>query len=145
MKAITIILLMPIFCLGQITGAKVYSEQSVRIGEVKEYSQMIAALKYTAVENDTFYTFSYLNKHYSHITDTQVIVFSGAKTLDDLYKFFKSFYLPENENNKDYGMSFKLGDHDINMFANKGKVFFSEGNNYTVLTEKQIDKLFGRK
>lgn len=57
-----------------------------------------------------------------------MLIFSEVSgTLNTLYDILKSFFLEENETNKDYKRQFTLGKHEIvclNQVAKKEKLYF---------------------
>ena len=132
---------------GQLTGVKKESP-SVTIGEVKSMGSLVARLEYSVIHSDTIYSIFYRNRKYQQIIDIKYISFKGGqKTLDQLEEIFLSVFSDENRKNKEYKMSFKLGDQQV-IISNEttmgivGAQFFTE-EGYFSLNKKMVNKLFG--
>jgi hypothetical protein len=74
---------------------------------------------------------------------------STDNTFGKLYGLLKSFFLDENRKNKDYSQTFRLGEVMVNLqhhllITGKG-VMFSTKEGYINFSEKDIDKLFGKR
>jgi hypothetical protein len=69
-------------------------------------------------------------------------------TLNSLYEILKSFFTKENRKNKEYIRMFKLGDKNVycaNAIIFGNYIYFSVDGGFMYLTEKQVDKLFGKR
>lgn len=134
-------------CYSQIEVVDMPKE--VVISTVKSGGDFHCSLSYGVDEKDTTYTFSYRNSEYSTITDIQSVSFdSYGGTLDKLYNLMKSFFSKENKKNKEYQVSIVLGKSNVVMRNTRAMGFnmiiFSGPNGYTYLSEKNVDKLFGK-
>lgn len=123
--------------------------KETKIGKVKTAGRFHSELSYTVDESDTTYRILYNNAEYQTITDIQSVSFdSDDDALNKLYSVFRSFFLDENKKNKDYKVSLKLGESNIVLsnFRSMGitTVLVSAPIGYFLITEKQIDKLFGK-
>lgn len=126
------------------------------VGKVKRGGQKMAYIEYTVSKrnNDTTYFFTFKNEKYTTIVDFQHVSFVNSKTLSDLYKIMKSAFLEENKKDKDFMVSFKLGDKDV--FVSNRRSFgltlvvFHIYNgpildsHYISLGESEVEKLFGK-
>lgn len=120
------------------------------IGKAKRSGLMIAELMYKVdADNDTSYAIVYKNAEYETLTDIQHITFDGGgEVLNQLYQVLKSFFTEENKKNKDYKKQFTLGTQDLLVSSHKimGSTVISirPDKGYFELTEKELDKLFGK-
>jgi len=120
------------------------------IGKVTNFGTFVGELRYVPGNGDTLYTLMYRNYAYTEITDIQHLLFHGnAQVLDTLYATLRTVFLPENKGNKDYILHFNLGDDAVMVtpFKSMGTsaVMIQKGNGYALFTEKQLDKLFGKR
>jgi hypothetical protein len=86
---------------------------------------------------------------YTHIDAITSVQFSGiGNAVSGLYKVFKSVFSEENKSNKDYTVQFTLGKELVSISHTKGmgitSAMFLIKDAYFMLTEKQVDKLFGK-
>lgn len=135
---------------AQIKVQKTYEYEY--IGEVKNGFQKFAELK-KAIDNSVqprseYYIFNFRNMEYQQLISFESIVFEGEKNLDDFYNIIMSVFDPKNIDNKDYRVSFELGNKkcsvsNFSMFGMK-LVYISNGNGYIYLKKKQIKKLFNK-
>lgn len=129
------------------------SPVSITIGKIAPMGAFVAELSYMkneADEKDTTYILRFNNMKYKHIDAIESVYFSGTGgVVDDLYKAFKSVFNEENKKNKDYIIKFSLGKEVVAISNTKAmgvtSAMFLVKDAYFSLTEKQIDKLFGRK
>ena len=154
MKRISIFGLLAILCLINLNLEAQIQIQNpnpeVIVGKCKNGAYTQAQLSYVIQQDkDTLYTFLFLNAKYSTLTDYQSIVFSGENnTINDFYSVLKSFFSDENKKNKDYKVEFKLGATQVIasnlriMGVTSVMILTSKGHVY--LTEKQVDKVFGK-
>lgn len=123
--------------------------KAVTLGKVKSGSALIAELTYTVEDKDTLFTIFYNNAEYKTLTDIQAIVFDGQdNTFGKFYDVLKSFFSDENKKNKEYAVSLKLGGKNVNLMNMRvmgtTSVMVHGEKGYFYLTEKQVDKLFGK-
>jgi len=152
MKTISLIALL--FCshnmLSQISlPAK--NNETVTVGKIAPLSSFLAELNYQIVAGDTMYTLVFQDARYTKITSYESITFSGKdSTVEKLYDVFQSFFSDPIKEDKDYKLSFLLGNESITLSnyrafgGNSIRVIKSNGGNIT-FSEKQIKKLFNRK
>jgi hypothetical protein len=135
---------------GQISVINI--PKSNEVGKVKSGMYTHAEITYMVDDKDTTYTFTYLDAQYKMLTEYKSVYFqSDGKSLESFYKICKSVFNEQNKKNKDYSVSFKLG-NDF-MFVRNSRMFgigyvtigvIDKG--YTIqLLESQIDKLFAKK
>lgn len=127
-----LILLIPCISFGQL---EVIDSKTVTIGEIKGGGSLIASLTLSK----SIYCLSFRNQEYKNITDYKTICFKNEdSTLDKLYTILK--------NATDEQIVFKLGQTTVatKKFGGSG-VIISADSGYITLTDKQIDKLFGKK
>ena len=129
---------------GQIQNVK----QLEVIGTIKPKRTISAELSYIIQDDsDTLYTIMFRNRKYDYILRMQSIHFSGHDgTLQSLYTICKSVFSDENKTKKDYKVQFKLGGEQV-IVSNKGmsSLMFSTEKGYFYLTDRQVDRLFGKK
>lgn len=145
MRYTIFLLLLPVisFCQVQINEPS----KRVSLSEVKSFGAYRAQMDYIIQDKDTMFIMTFINDKYSTLVDLKSVSFySEGGSFEALYKLMKSVYLPENKDNKNYFVSFKLGKENVSV----SRVFnsmcmFSTQSGYINLTEKQIDKLFGKR
>ncbi len=149
MKCILLFLLLfPFFVDAQIEIKK--ETAPVYIGKVKAGYISKAELFYKIIDDDTVYTLMFKNEQYKTLVDYEYISFSNQDgTLQKLYELFKTVFTDENKKNKDYQVKFTLGESSAlisnwRLFGNTS-AYFSNSKGYCVLTENNIELLFGKK
>jgi hypothetical protein len=146
--AIALIASLPSF--AQIQVIDVNKSSSVTVGKLKSGLAFIADLEYKLDDKDTLYTLSFQNNRYQQIVAIESIHFNAdGNALDGFYSICKSVFSEENKKNKDYSVTFKLGNQTIMVVNSRmmGTTYVRifVGNAYTLpLLESQIDKLFGK-
>ena len=121
------------------------------IGAIKRSNNLIAELYYAVKSpGDTNYVLVYNNYEYKMKTDLKSIRFKGtSQTIDSLYGLMKSVFKPENEKNKQYSRSLKLGEDSVRIGITRSvgitRLVFRGGGGYIYLTEKEVNRLFGKK
>lgn len=135
---------------AQVQIIDVDKSQSVTVGKLRSGLAFVADLEYKLDDKDTVYTLSFQDNRYTHITSIKSVSFnSDGDALNSVYTIFKSIFKEENKKNKDYSVTFKLGQETV-MVANSrmmgiSYVRFFVGNSYSIpLLESQVDKLFGK-
>lgn len=136
---------------GQI-GTIQKSTPSVTVGKVAPVGTFIAELSLDinpVDDKDTTYTLKYRDYQFKQTVSIESIKFSGiGDTEDQLYNVFKSVFLEENRNNKEYLLKFTLGEKPVAIGNYKSMgttmAIFMNGRSYFYLTDKQVDKLFGK-
>lgn len=149
--AVLIIILLPCICYTQIS-APLKVSASITVGKIAPMGSFTAELSYQINEKDTkdtIYTLRFNNAKYTHITSIESVRFSGVdNTVVELYKMFKSVFSEENKKNKDYIVQFNLGKDAVAVSSIKSmgitSAMFTYKEAYFSLTEKQVDKLFGK-
>lgn len=132
------------------TPQKVAPEKTV--GKISTVGTFIAELTYSEnqEEKDTTYTLRFRNYAFRRITDIRSIQFSGiGGAADELYKMMKAVFSEENKSNKDYAVDVTVGEKLIQIGNHRemGTTmvrFITGENSYGLLTERQVDKLFGK-
>jgi hypothetical protein len=123
------------------------------IGKVKTGGiYLLASLEYVLDEQkDTVYTFNYRNLEYDKITVYHSFTFNNeGNTLDEFYNLLKTFFTDENKKNKDYKLSIKLSETPLilsnfrTMGVTSVMIYLGSGKGYVYLTERQVDKVFGK-
>ena len=130
------ILLLPVFCSAQI---EIKKTSRFTVGEIKATHTSLSGV----VENeDTTYMLAYENMEYKTITDIQVVSFKGAATLNTLYETLKAVFVSKED------LDFKLGNTSVMVKVGKmigvPYITFFGKSGFTYITEKQLDKLFGK-
>jgi hypothetical protein len=147
----TIALLISLSSLCQM-GSPVKALPSTTVGKISPLGTFIAELTYQknpTDEKDTTYTLRMRNYKYSTITETIYIEFSGiGGTTDSLYNLIKTVFNSDNKNNRDYAVTVTLGKQLVaianhrTMGTTMAMIQIADG--YGLLSEKQLDKLFGK-
>ena len=148
---LTIILLNALTATSQITTPQKVTPSTI-VGKIAPMGAFVAELSCRQNEvddKDTTYTLRFNNMKYKHIDAIVSVDFSGiGNTVGDLYKAFKSVFAEENKKNKDYLVNFTLGKEPVAISNTKTmgvtSVMFLIKDAYFTLTEKQVDKLFGK-
>lgn len=128
-------------------GTPVSHVAPVVVGKIAPMGAFVAELNYTITGSDTTYSLVYNNAKYTKIDDIRTVRFAGTdNTAGKLYEAFKSAF--QNKNTKDYALTFSLGKEVVSVSPKKNmgvwQAMFLVGENYMLLTEKQVDKLFGK-
>lgn len=119
------------------------------IGHIKRVGTTIAKMEYKASGADTAYNL--LMKDFTKQAETNYFSLgfrSTGSSFERFYQLLKSFFLPGNKS-KSYMKTFRLGNDQVNLqhialIGSKGvRLTTTEG--YINLSEKDIDKLFGRR
>lgn len=146
MKLTLILLLFAATASGQITTPKEF--KPVLIGKAGPLGTVLAQLEYSIEGQDTMYILTFKDAKYERIVARKSVVFKetgGVK--DQLYTVFKSVFSDENKSNKQFTVTFKLGDEEVIVKRYSGLgaalTFFAKSG-YVHLTENQVDKLFGK-
>lgn len=122
---------------------------TVTIGKIAPLGSFVAELAYQVNNGDTAYTLSFNDASYTQINSIENVRFAGGEnTVNELHKAFKSVFLSENKKNKDYIVHFTLGKDVVAISNTKSmgitSAMFLVRQAYFTLTEKQVDKLFGK-
>ena len=144
-------LLLSVGCFAQISQIEKAPEQKI-VGKIAPMGSFIAELTWSPMSErpqDSTYTLMFRNQKFKTLNEREYVIFLGVEgTFGQLYGVFKSVFAPENKSNKDYMVSFKLGNTDVTIahYQTMGIVgaMFMAKNAYVVLTESQVDKLFGK-
>jgi hypothetical protein len=136
---------------GQISTPQKSTPSSI-VGKIAPMGAFVAGLSCRINEadsKDTTYTLSFNNLKFKHIDAIESVSFSGVNnTVNELYKVFKSVFTDENKKNKDYIVNFTLGKDAVTISNTKAmgvtSAMFLVKDAYFTLTEKQVDKLFGK-
>jgi hypothetical protein len=139
------------FIHGQISTPQKITP-STTIGKIAPMGTFTAELSYSVNEadaSDTIYTLRFRNHKYTQIDSYENVRFSSeGNTVDELYKAFKSVFTEENKKNKDYLIHFTLGKDVVAISQAKSmgiiSSMFLAKDAYVLLTEKQVNKLFGK-
>lgn len=148
MVAITLIAVINSF--GQVQIIEVDKNQSVTVGKLKSGFAFIADLEYKLDDKDTVYTLSFQDNRFTQITSIKSVSFnSDGDALNSVYFIFKSVFKDENKKNKDYNVTFNLGQKTVQVTNSRMMgityVRLLVDNSYSIpLLESQVDKLFGK-
>jgi hypothetical protein len=120
------------------------------IGRLHFGAMTRAKMQYTLNGTDT--TYMLLAKDAGEKDEKKYfsIVFKGADgTYEKLYLILKSFFLPENKKDKKYMRVFDLGKTGVSvqhyrLVDGRGIMFYTR-DGYALWTERDIDKLFGKR
>lgn len=146
-----IVSVLSLFAHGQISAPQKV-EPSTIVGKIAPMGGFVAELSYRkneADDKDTTYMLRFNNMKYTRIDVIESVRFSGiGNAVEDLYKVFKSVFSEENKNNKEYVAQFSLGKDAVVISHTKGmgiiSAMFLVRDAWFSLTEKQVDKLFGK-
>ena len=129
--------------------------QSVRVGEVMNGPYTIAKLTYLVDElnqQDTTYTFSFRDARYKDRFEYVNVNFkSEGNAKEHFYSIVKTVFGEENKRNKQYEVSFKLGNDFVQVknFRFTGITYAMivfNGKAQTIpLLKSYVDKIFGKK
>ena len=132
---------------GQLQMKEVPRE--VSIGKATRGGYVATELLYRVLGADTIYTFRYINSKWEKLIEYKSISFNAdSATLNTIYKMLKGFFSDEHKKDKEYKLNFKLGNTDViasnvRSFGMNNIMFYtSEG--YCYLSEKMVDKTFGK-
>lgn len=151
-KIFTILFALSFYCLlSQIDV--IQTKPEVLVGKVATpmMGYVKAKLTYNILENnDTVYTLMYTNAKYSKITDFEYIKFSSVdNTVNIFYDLLMSVFKKENCKNKEYKVSFKLGEDFVTVSTAYSMGITAStlmtSNGYVYFKESEIKKLFGKK
>jgi len=147
---VAIALIASLNSFSQVQVINVDKNESVTVGKLKSGLSFVADLEYKVDEKDTTFTLSFQDNRFTHITSIKSVSFnSDGDALNSVYSIFKSVFTEDNKKNKDYNVTFKLGQETV-MVANSrmmgityARLFVN--NSYSLpLLESQVDKLFGK-
>ena len=147
---VAIALIATVNSFGQVQIIEVDKNQSVTIGKLKSGFAFIAELEYKLDNKDTVYTLSFQDNRYTQITSIKSVSFnSDGDALNSVYSIFKSVFKDENKKNKDYNVTFNLGQKTVQVINSRMMgityVRLLVDNSYSIpLLESQVDKLFGK-
>ena len=119
------------------------------VGQIKRLGTTIAKMEYKLSGSDTVYNL--LMKDFKKQVEVNYFSISFRSTDNSFGKFYellKSFFLPVNKD-KNYMKTFRLGSNGVNLqhigiIGGRGvRLTTSEG--YINLSEKDIEKIFGKK
>lgn len=125
------------------------SQPNITVGKIAPLGSFTAELSYQITGTDTAYTLRFRNAKYTKIISTEAVLFnSDGNAVNGLYQAFKSVFKDENKNNKDYLIHFTIGKDvvAISTYKNMGitQAMFLVKDAHFAITEKQVDKLFGK-
>lgn len=125
------------------------SQPAITVGKIAPLGSFTAELSYQVDGTDTTYTLRFRNAKYTQIISTESVLFdSDGNAIGGLYNAFKSVFSEENRNNKDYLIHFTMGKDvvAISTYKNMGitQAMFLVKDAHFAITEKQVDKLFGK-
>lgn len=140
------LLLISVIATAQISEVK--HPDRYYVGKIEKKGIQVVSLSYTVENSDSSYILQYINAEYKHVVDIKGIAFLGTNgAVESLYKSMKAaLKLKDDDRN-----SFQLGFDNISLSSFKDddgvrKVFvYVNDKGYFTLSEKEIDKLFGKK
>ncbi len=120
------------------------------IGKLQFGGTTKAKMQYIASGTDTTYMLLVKDAGEQDRKKYFSVVFSGVNgTYEKLYTILKSFFLPENKKNKKYSRAFDLGKTAVSVqhyrLIDGRAVMFYTRDGFAYWTEKDIDKLFGKR
>jgi len=120
------------------------------VGQVKSIGTLIAKLEYSIDGSDT--TYFLLMKDFKKQQEVNYFSLKFKATGNacaQFYQLLKSFFDDTNRKNKDYMQTFTLGNAGVNLqhctLIAKHGVRLTTREGYINLSEKDIDKLFGKR
>lgn len=119
-------------------------------GQVKSLGTTIAKLEYSAAGTDTAYFLLMKDfKKQEEVNYFSIKFRAKGNACSQLYELLKSFFIKDNKANKNYMQTFTLGETGVNLqhctlIARHG-VRLTTKEGYINLSEKDIDKLFGKR
>lgn len=133
--------------------AQIEEQQSAKweiIGELKTLGITKAKMEFIASGSDTTFLLLMKDMHRREDTDYFSIKFnSTGDTFSKFYELLKSFFIEENRKNRDYMRTVKLGSTMVNFQHNPliggPGVRITTNEGYVNLTQRDIDKLFGKR
>lgn len=131
-------LIVPSLAMAQIGEVKVAKKKTPigKFGDVEMY--------YTVTDGDTTNFILFKNARYSTLNDFQAAAFvGGVKERKQLENMILSCFKEENMKDKDFTLNFTLGSDKIMLFYTRGYAVFYVGDDYFLMSEKQVHKLFG--
>jgi hypothetical protein len=144
------ILTFSIKSFSQIGKVKEVKDNSITIGEVKDFSTFVCSLKYVAYEKDTAYFLMYRDVQYKTLIELKSFYFTATSDeINSLYlELIKAI---DGEKNKSYDL--EIGKGKLHYYKIKNLGFSTLMLDYTdkagirgefFLSKKQITKLFGK-
>ena len=120
------------------------------IGELKSLGLTKAKMEYKNQGMDTSYMLFMKDVRKHPENNYFAVHFKGTDdTFNKLYDVLKSFFVAENRKNRKYTKTFKLGSDFVNIqhyrLITSPGIMFSTNEGYTYFSEKDIDKLFGKR
>ena len=122
---------------------------AVLIGQCMQGTAVHARLAYEVNDNDTSYVLSLHNLQNDTTNSYHSLMFSGnATTVNQFYSILKLMIAKRNKKHKDYSTTIALGNKLVVIATTRilgetsAVVYLPEGYNY--LTERQVDKVFGK-
>ena len=127
---------------------KIEKPETKTVGTAKSAGTIYAKLTYSYQDGDTLYGITYRNGKYIQLDDYRTIVFNNeGNTVEELYKLLIGI-VSDNAKEKGYKESIKLGETDITIAKERimgvNYVRIWEGSNHFMLSEKQLNALFGK-
>ena len=121
----------------------------IEIGKIKSGMYLHSSLSYVIQnDKDTTYTLAYRNGKYQILDSYETLYFNSENnTLNTLYEVMHKAFKVENI--KDYSVDIQLGNQLINIIGYKqmgvkGVMVITSKGWINVLTENQLNKLFGK-
>lgn len=120
------------------------------IAELKTLGLTKAKMEYKNQGTDTTYMLLMKDVRKHPEKNYFAVLFKGTDdTFNKFYDVLKSFFIAENRKNKKYMKTFKLGSDFVNIqhyrLITSPGIMFSTKEGYTYFSEKDIDKLFGKR
>ncbi len=120
------------------------------IGELKTLGLTKAKMEFRSLGSDTIYFLLMKDFRKQQETNYFSVKFNGTgNTFSQLYELLQSFFLAENRKNKDYMKTFRLGEEGVNLqhcnLIGQHGVTLTTKEGYINLSEKDVDKLFGKR
>jgi hypothetical protein len=120
------------------------------IAELKTLGLTKAKMEYKNHGRDTTYMLFMKDVRKQPEKNYFAVHFKGTDdTFNKFYDVLKSFFIAENRKNKKYMKTFKLGSDFVNIqhyrLITSPGIMFSTNEGHTYFSEKDIDKLFGKR
>lgn len=133
------------FTNAQLVETSNYNEKITTVGGFASGQMSHAAIKSETVDGTKVYTLVY---GLSNAKSNQISFKETGNDLEELYMLLNSFFTKENKRNENYKKTFKLGDEEVICQSFQGipiQIYFKTNQGEFYMSEKQLNKLFGKK
>jgi hypothetical protein len=149
LTAFLVFMLSPVLCFSQLSGVT-KEETGTIVGQVISSGRIISRLSYQVYkQSDTLCTLVLHDTNPESLTVSFILFWDRGGVIDSLYTLLKSVFSPENKQSEDFRISFTLGFDTLTVYSigsgHKRRAEISTKNGVFLLTEKEVDKLFGKR